>query len=154
MNKHSRWPWRVVRNSKGIVNVVSAPDRDGWFHKIALVNNKNEDNARLIAAAPELLEALRDMVPDHATLSPATLAFACTVIAKATGEACTSRVEWTDAMLAELHRLRGLGVPLYECAERIGVSYPVAVYKARELGIAGRLNQGRAPGRVAVIAAR
>ena len=66
----------------------------------------------------------------------------------------TARIEWTDAMLAELHRLRGLGVPLFECAERIGVSYPVAVYKARELGIAGRLNRGRAQGRAIITATR
>ena len=43
-------------------------------------------DARLIAAAPELLEALQDMVSDHASLSAATLAFARAAIAKATGE--------------------------------------------------------------------
>ena len=43
-------------------------------------------NARLIAAAPDLLEALQDMVSDHASLSAATLAFARAAIAKATGE--------------------------------------------------------------------
>ena len=39
----------------------------------------------LIEAAPDLLEALRDMVSDHACLSEATLAFARAAIAKATG---------------------------------------------------------------------
>jgi hypothetical protein len=41
-------------------------------------------NAQLIAVAPELLKALRDVVnsPDH--LTEAVLKFACTTIAKAT----------------------------------------------------------------------
>lgn len=43
-------------------------------------------DARLICAAPDLLEALLDMVSDHASLSAATLAFARAAIAKATGE--------------------------------------------------------------------
>ena len=43
-------------------------------------------NARLIAAAPELLEALCDMVSDRAELSEATVQFAKAAIAKATGE--------------------------------------------------------------------
>lgn len=43
-------------------------------------------DARLICAAPDLLEALQDMVSDHASLSAATLAFARAAIAKATGE--------------------------------------------------------------------
>jgi hypothetical protein len=43
--------------------------------------------ARLIQAAPDGFEALRDMVSDHENLSPATLAFARAVIAKVTGEA-------------------------------------------------------------------
>ncbi len=42
-------------------------------------------NALIISAAPELLEALRDMVSDHASPSPRTLAFARAAIAKATG---------------------------------------------------------------------
>jgi hypothetical protein len=45
----------------------------------------SDEHARLIAAAPELLEALRDMVSDHADLSEATLQFARAAIAKATG---------------------------------------------------------------------
>ena len=42
-------------------------------------------DARLIAAAPDLLEALRDMVSDRECLSAATIAFAKAAIAKATG---------------------------------------------------------------------
>jgi len=44
-------------------------------------------DAYLIAAAPELLEALRDMVSDHQCLNKATLEFARKTIEKATGKA-------------------------------------------------------------------
>jgi hypothetical protein len=54
-----------------------------------------------------------------------------------------NRIIWTADMVAELRKLRARGVPLYRCAERIGVGYSTAVYKARELGIAQRLNRGR-----------
>jgi hypothetical protein len=53
---------------------------------------------------------------------------------------------WTPDMLAKLRELRERAVPLYRCAERIGVGYSTAVYKARELGIARRLNRGRVAG--------
>lgn len=53
---------------------------------------------------------------------------------------------WTDAMVSELRALRSRRVPLYLCAERIGVCYQVCVYKARELGIANRMNRGRKRG--------
>lgn len=56
------------------------------------------------------------------------------------------KVTWTDAMDAALRRLRSDGVPIYECAERIGVAYPTAVHRCRELGIANRLNSGRRTG--------
>jgi hypothetical protein len=55
-------------------------------------------------------------------------------------------VMWTPDMLAKLRELRERAVPLYRCAEQIGVAYPTAVYKARELGIAKRLNRGRVAG--------
>jgi hypothetical protein len=53
---------------------------------------------------------------------------------------------WTPEMLAALRNLRARGTPLFLCAERIGVGYSTAVYKARELGLAGRMNWGRVPG--------
>ncbi len=51
-----------------------------------LLDAEREANARLIAAAPELLEALQDMVSDRNELSEATVRFAKAAIAKATGE--------------------------------------------------------------------
>lgn len=50
-------------------------------------------------------------------------------------------------MIQALRSLRLLGEPLFLCSEAIGVSYPVAVHKARELGLANRLNCGRMSGR-------
>lgn len=58
----------------------------------------------------------------------------------------TARVVWTGAMTRALRELRARRVPLLLCAERIGVSYRQAVCKARALGLAARLNRGRAPG--------
>jgi len=60
------------------------------------------------------------------------------------------KLTWTDEMTTALRNLRQSGLPLYECAERIGVSYKLTVYKARELGIAHRLNHGNVPGSVAL----
>jgi hypothetical protein len=58
----------------------------------------------------------------------------------------TNRITWTPEMREALRQLRSRGVPLYYCAEKIGVGYPAAVYEARRLGIAGRMNNGRTPG--------
>jgi len=41
-------------------------------------------------------------------------------------------------MIAALRSMRGQGFALLRCAERIGVGYPAAVDKARELGLQGR----------------
>lgn len=43
--------------------------------------------ARLVQAAPDVFEALRDMVSDYENLSPATIAFARAALAKVIGEA-------------------------------------------------------------------
>lgn len=56
------------------------------------------------------------------------------------------KLRWTPEMVEALREMRGRKVPLYLCAERIGVGYPASVYKARELGIANRMNRGRIPG--------
>ena len=58
-----------------------------------------------------------------------------------------SRVTWTPEMTAELVLLRAANEPLLLCAERIGVCYRTAVFKARELGIASRRNSGRITGK-------
>ena len=62
--KYSLSPWSMYRNRDGSLNVISAPDDDCGTHKVALVNNQSLANARLIAAAPALLEALKDLNAD------------------------------------------------------------------------------------------
>lgn len=62
---------------------------DRWFPIHAkkrgrIMLAKRKSDAILAAAAPELLEALRDMVSDHKCLSEATLKFARAAIDKAT----------------------------------------------------------------------
>jgi hypothetical protein len=52
-------------------------------------------------------------------------------------------VAWTEEMIAALRDLRAQGAAIYFCAEKIGVSYDLAVHKCRELGIANRRNRGR-----------
>ena len=82
MSKHTPGPWHTA-GEQG-VQIRSAKDQIAkvWTMR----GNEWKANARLIAAAPELLEALQDMVSDHASLSAATLAFARAAIAKATGD--------------------------------------------------------------------
>jgi hypothetical protein len=48
------------------------------------------------------------------------------------------RLTWTPEMIAALRSMRGQGVRLTVCAERIGVSFHSAADKAREFGIQGR----------------
>jgi len=88
MTAHTPGPWKINTNCQP----AEYPE---WFEVVSEYNAKyrrmvvnghcGEANARLIAAAPDLLEALRDMVSDHASLSEATLAFARAAIAKAVG---------------------------------------------------------------------
>ena len=87
MSKHTPGPWNARHTpfrGQGIQDVWCidwSPDQE----EVAEIVH-GAANARLIAAAPDLLEALQDMVSDHASLSAATLAFARAAIAKATGE--------------------------------------------------------------------
>ena len=70
MNKHTPRPWRTIESTNTTVRTVVGPDFPGQGY-IADVNlcraNDAQDvdgeaNARLIAAAPELLEALKQFV--------------------------------------------------------------------------------------------
>ena len=56
---HTPGPWNVtVSISSGEVWLNGAPDGSGLQSQIVLLNGVSRSNARLIAAAPELLEAL------------------------------------------------------------------------------------------------
>jgi hypothetical protein len=89
--KHTPGPWVA----KGIHAVMSdgfqfkqqTPIGEGSCMQTQQRNReRRESNARLIAASPDLLEALRDMISDRNQLSEATVSFAKAAIAKATGE--------------------------------------------------------------------
>ena len=58
MNKHTPRPWRTIESTNTTMRTVVGPDFPGQGY-IADVNG--EANARLIAAAPELLQLVKDM---------------------------------------------------------------------------------------------
>lgn len=56
------------------------------------------------------------------------------------------KIHWSDDMIEVLVDMRRRRMPLYRCAERIGVGYGTVCEKAKELGLAGRRNRGRTSG--------
>lgn len=71
MSDHTPGPWRVEQESSndGEAEVIAAADRticwtaDTWVDDdCGVITDEDRANARLIAAAPELLAALKEMV--------------------------------------------------------------------------------------------
>ena len=94
MSAHTPGPWEV-ENSKDEHNGVEFPQgynivsEDGQYivgDAGILEGEIDEANARLIAAAPELLEALRFVLTAHGEQLHDAFAMANAAIAKATGE--------------------------------------------------------------------
>lgn len=81
MSNHTPGPWTRIGNSVGVANFEIATVWDVGLHN-------QLSNALLIAAAPELLDALKTLIKVTAHLDPcqATLEKARAAIAKATGE--------------------------------------------------------------------
>lgn len=77
----AEWIVTAIHHERGRSNVLIAGDTQNHTP-----SDEAEANARLIAAAPDLLEAVRDMISDHGDLSEATLAFARAALAKAVAE--------------------------------------------------------------------
>ncbi len=73
----------------------------GWLVADCSTAPHGKEYARLFAAAPQLLDALRDMVSDHAELSEGTLQFARAAIAAAT--------EPTDPITEQVRHFRACG---------------------------------------------
>lgn len=73
MSKHTPGPWTVKGVTYGVpgamADVVYVEVKGDPGHVIAHVYGQDLDNARLIAAAPELLQALRAMDPDNPSRS-------------------------------------------------------------------------------------
>lgn len=108
MNKHTPGPWRVMDRPENAIWVQGQPDENGYREICTLPNyqllkrEQTEANARLIAAAPELLEALKGCAAmlaecakqhrldgsgeGHGTLADKHAAIARAAIDKATGE--------------------------------------------------------------------
>ena len=71
MSKHTPGPWAMPDSGQGRISKVGV--NGGWDGMIATADcgdyarSRSEGlaNARLIAAAPELLEALKDMLDGH-----------------------------------------------------------------------------------------
>lgn len=63
MNKHTPAPWKVKNNGKGLTPSIVTADEFTMTWEIARLkdvpNSALKYNARLIAAAPELLETLK-----------------------------------------------------------------------------------------------
>lgn len=67
MTQHTPGPWRAVirANQKGIRGVaVDMPPQGCWKPLGDILTETDAANARLIAAAPELLESLKDLLGD------------------------------------------------------------------------------------------
>ncbi|HGO9515755.1 hypothetical protein [Pseudomonas aeruginosa] len=62
MSKHTPGPWEIERYSDGLIQIVGdvrivSDDEENVTTVVEAVSRGDEANARLIAAAPELLEA-------------------------------------------------------------------------------------------------
>lgn len=81
--KHTPGHWRI--GDAGLT-VFGPPNGNPSPEKIA--RTRNRANARLIAAAPDLLALVQEILSDElASLAPGTIERARAAIAKATGEA-------------------------------------------------------------------
>lgn len=84
MSGHTLGPWKVAPAREGIIDIFDAHD-----HDVVTLYGGRMGNAQLIAAAPELLEALRALVhgfESYENVDP-LLAAARAAIAKAEGRA-------------------------------------------------------------------
>jgi hypothetical protein len=92
--KHTPGPWRINTAIRAGEFDVKDANSSGGHAPIAKVRgdkrrtaNQALANARLIAAAPDLLEALKDMLPELESIGPLEkFERARAAIAKATGE--------------------------------------------------------------------
>ena len=60
MSKHNSGPWKITHTA---INGYRVNDSTGWGVAIVLKDVNDKANARLIAAAPQMLEALEAVAP-------------------------------------------------------------------------------------------
>ena len=86
--KHTPGPWRLDEGQSSRVYLIDG--KDGAVGELVFAETRNPADARLIAAAPELLEALQELMDDDAPWDGMRWADACdkarAAIAKARGE--------------------------------------------------------------------
>jgi hypothetical protein len=93
MSKHTPGPWFISRDERDGMSwnnhIASVPDPKSeicaMFHDGTPNNEIGEANAILIAAAPDLLKALKQIVSDWEDGEPEDIVDACAAIAKAEG---------------------------------------------------------------------
>jgi hypothetical protein len=81
MNKHTPGPWSVQYNDGMSADIVGAHERVA----ITYATENQSHNARLIAAAPEMYEALQAIIAAKEEGFPEALQMGRTAIAKAEG---------------------------------------------------------------------
>ena len=95
MTKHTPGPWKAARNSAFWEVVKPWPGQTleeandyspSVAHAWGTTEQEAEENARLIAAAPDLLEALQHLMVAHGEQLDYAFQQARAAIAKATGE--------------------------------------------------------------------
>jgi hypothetical protein len=93
--KHTPGPWYVgsgTYEGRNIYSVASVTDDDGFTYQPIVASAEDDGikcwdaNARLIAAAPDLLEALKRCKFDSLNMTLEDREFCRAAIAKATGE--------------------------------------------------------------------
>ncbi len=65
MNQHTPGPWEVAyydKNGQAVVKSEHIEIATCWHHCVGAIEKEMKANARLIAAAPELLEALKGIL--------------------------------------------------------------------------------------------
>ena len=88
MSQHTPGPWRCMPISEsGWVDIVADDPTRSAFIVASTRHEHAEDNARLIAAAPELLEVVLDILSDYkGIVNQGLYSLAEAAIAKATGK--------------------------------------------------------------------
>ena len=68
MNKHTPGPWGIKTTETGTKAVFSSSTGAWVAHTVRSLSSTQDANARLIAAAPDLLEALNRVLPQYEAL--------------------------------------------------------------------------------------
>ncbi|MDT3468959.1 hypothetical protein [Stenotrophomonas maltophilia] len=87
MSKHTPGPWAYQEDSDAYTHIVRGPNNRFICQLAQVTSAEIEANARLIAAAPELLEALERILKGALSLPRFAEELARAAIAKATGGA-------------------------------------------------------------------